>query len=101
MPRTLWLLLISIMFSRHANSSSGAAWIGHAAQVPSTTAKSPDFEFYRSRVEPIFLKSREGLGPGGPCFVCHTKVTSRFRLQPVSPGATSWSEEEYSTSWAE
>lgn len=82
MPRALWLLLISVMFFRHAT------------QAPTTTAKSLDYESYRSRVEPIFLKPREGLGPGGPCFVCHTKVTSRFRLQPLSPGATSWSEEE-------
>ena len=52
-----------------------------------------DFQTYRTRVEPVFLKVREANGPGGSCFGCHTKVVSRFRLQPVSPTAT-WTEEQ-------
>ena len=52
-----------------------------------------DFEAYRTRVEPIFLKARAANGPGGSCFGCHTTVVSRFRLQPVSPAA-SWTEQQ-------
>ena len=52
-----------------------------------------NFEAYRTRVEPIFLKARAANGPGGSCFGCHTTVVSRFKLQPVSPAAT-WTEEQ-------
>jgi hypothetical protein len=53
-----------------------------------------DFDFYRTRVEPIFLKMRAPTGPGGSCFICHSKVISRFRLEPVSPLTLSWSGEQ-------
>jgi hypothetical protein len=51
-----------------------------------------DFQIYRTRVEPLFAKPRGPLN--GPCFVCHTRVTSRLRLQPLSPGAASWTEDQ-------
>jgi hypothetical protein len=54
-------------------------------------AQSLDFQVYRSRVEPIFLKIREANGPGGACFMCHTHVNTRFRLEPVG-ASLSWTE---------
>jgi hypothetical protein len=72
-----------------------AAWIATAAAMiapAATSAQSPDLQTYRTQVEPVFLKARGPLN--GPCFVCHTKVTSRLRLQPLSPGATSWTEDQ-------
>jgi len=65
-----------------------------ATQARSADAQSLDFQFYRMRVEPIFLKLRDVNGPGGTCFMCHTHVNTRFRLQPVSPGTLSWSEDQ-------
>jgi hypothetical protein len=63
--------------------------------APSIVGQTLDFQVYRSRVEPIFLKLREGNGPGGACFMCHTHVNTRLRLQPVSAGNTpSWTEEQ-------
>jgi hypothetical protein len=50
-----------------------------------------DFGVYRAQVEPVFLKPRSVLN--GPCFVCHTKITSRLRLQPLPPGGA-WTEEQ-------
>ncbi len=50
-----------------------------------------DFEFFRTRIEPIFLKKREG---HARCVVCHTRATTPFRLQALSPGSTSWNDEE-------
>src|SRR5687768_11673377 len=71
----------------------GALFAGVAldAQTPATSL---DFEVYRTRVEPIFLKPRDAFGPGGTCFVCHTKVTSRLRLQPLAPGTTAWTDQQ-------
>ncbi len=54
-------------------------------------AQSLDFETYRARVEPLFLKKRPG---HARCVVCHEANNSAFRLQPLAPGATSWTEEQ-------
>jgi len=50
-----------------------------------------DYDFYKSRVEPIFLKKRPG---HGRCYVCHAESNNAFRLQKLSPGSKSWSEEQ-------
>jgi YVTN family beta-propeller protein len=63
-----------------------------ASPAALTTAQALDFQFYRTRVERIFLKPREG--NSFACVGCHTTVASRLRLQPLAPGATSWSEEQ-------
>ncbi len=63
-------------------------------QVAPAAAQSLDFQFYRTQVEPIFLKTRPNNGPGGSCFLCHTKVVSRLRLQPVSGDTPAWTEEQ-------
>jgi hypothetical protein len=54
-------------------------------------AQSLDFEFFRTRVEPIFLKKRP---EHARCYVCHSEGNNAFRLQKLSPGATSWNEQQ-------
>jgi hypothetical protein len=54
-------------------------------------AESLDFATYRAKVEPIFLKKREG---HARCVVCHSGGGNAFRLQPLAPGATAWTEEQ-------
>jgi hypothetical protein len=49
-----------------------------------------DYDVFKSRVEPIFVAKRAG---HARCVACHTTGTP-FRLQPLAPGATSWTEEE-------
>jgi hypothetical protein len=46
-----------------------------------------DFEAYRSRVEPIFLKKRTG---HAKCISCHSGNHSALVLQPLADGATSY-----------
>ena len=53
--------------------------------------QSLDFATYKSKVEPIFLKKREG---HARCVVCHAGANNTFRLQPLAPGATAWTEEQ-------
>jgi hypothetical protein len=57
---------------------------------PGRATRSLDFEFYKTRVEPIFLKKRPG---HARCYVCHS-ARSPFRLEKLSPGNTSWTEEQ-------
>jgi YVTN family beta-propeller protein len=91
------------MSALHAGAKDPAALCSRAnpgpAQEPhsepSTAGAQPqaplDFEEYRSRVEPVFLKKREG---GVRCYDCHSTLTTRLRLQPFLPGDSSWTEEQ-------
>ena len=67
--------------------------IALALSVPAA-AQSLDFQAYRATVEPIFLKMRPAIGPGGPCFSCHTHLNTRFRLEPLASETLAWSEEQ-------
>jgi hypothetical protein len=49
-----------------------------------------DFEYFRTRVQPIFLARRDG---NTRCVSCHSRGTP-MRLQELSPGATTWNEEQ-------
>jgi hypothetical protein len=69
-----------------------------AQEAPASTAEhAVDFEFFKTRVEPIFLKKRPG---HSRCYACHVAgegrvgARSAFRLQRLSPGNTFWTEEQ-------
>jgi hypothetical protein len=51
----------------------------------------PDFAFYRSKVEPIFLTKKDGFTR---CVVCHAEANNHFNLQKLTPGAAAWTEEQ-------
>jgi hypothetical protein len=54
--------------------------------------KSPlDYQYYKDKVEPIFLKKR---GEHARCYACHSQNESFFHLQRLSPGSTTWTEEQ-------
>jgi hypothetical protein len=50
-----------------------------------------DYDFYKSRVEPIFMKKRPS---HGRCYVCHAESNNAFRLEKLSPGQKAWSDEQ-------
>ena len=60
-------------------------------------AQSLDFDIYRSRVEPIFMKKREG---HARCVSCHSASNNGFRLQPLAEGASGWTEEQSKQNFA-
>lgn len=49
----------------------------------------PAFEFFKTRVEPIFIKKR---GDHARCYACHSQNNSAFHLQRLLPGRMSWTE---------
>jgi len=59
--------------------------------APLAPAQALDFEFFRTRVEPILLKRRGDLAR---CYSCHEGANNGLSLQSLSPGATSWNEEQ-------
>jgi YVTN family beta-propeller protein len=60
-----------------------------AAQAPAS-APTLDYEFFKARVEPIFLAERPG---HARCIACHGSGTP-LRLQPLAADRTTWTEEE-------
>jgi hypothetical protein len=68
------------------------AWVKTGSAAQTSAAASLDFGYYRKNIEPIFLKDRAANeGTGNACFSCHTRMASRFKLQPLN-GATAWTE---------
>ena len=62
---------------------------GAVAQTPSSKP-ALDFEFFQTRVQPIFLAERPG---HARCIACHGSGTP-MRLQPLAAGRTAWTDEE-------
>jgi hypothetical protein len=62
------------------------------AQTPTASgvASTLDFQFFKTRVQPIFLAKRPG---NARCYVCHS-IGTPFRLERLSSGATTWNDEQ-------
>ncbi len=60
--------------------------------IAGAQAQSLDYEYFKTSVEPIFLKKRPG---HARCYVCHAdRSNNAFRLEKLSPGSKFWSEEQ-------
>ncbi len=72
-----------------------AAWVKAAAPAAGgspATARTLDYEYYRTKVQPLFMVKREGLVR---CTQCHTRGTgSGFTLAPFAEGTTTWTDEQ-------
>src|SRR5437868_5180535 len=55
------------------------------------TKPSLDYQAYRTRIEPIFLKKRQD---GVRCYDCHSVVSTRLRLEPLSAGSSLWTDDQ-------
>ncbi len=80
----VWISCLAIAFCSLARLAS-------TAQQPASTAPprpALDLDFFRSKVQPIFIAKREG---HARCISCHAAATG-MRLQPLPAGSTTWSE---------
>lgn len=59
--------------------------------APLAMAQSLDFETYRTKVEPIFLKKRP---THARCVVCHGGTGGNSFIAPLAEGQTSYTEEQ-------
>lgn len=68
------------------------------AQSASSPAAPPqstlDFSLYRTQVEPILMKDRDGPTGRASCAACHSTVATRLRLQALEPGASALTPEQ-------
>jgi hypothetical protein len=65
-----------------------AASYAMAGQQPKPTL---DFEFFKVRVEPIFLQKRSG---HTRCYVCHAESNNALRLEKLPSGQSAWTREQ-------
>jgi hypothetical protein len=56
-----------------------------------TGAAALDYEYFKAKVQPIFLAKRPG---HAPCVMCHAEANNMLRLQKLPRGQTTWSEED-------
>lgn len=61
------------------------------AASASIAQESLDYEFFKTRVEPIFLKKRPS---HVRCYVCHSENNNAFHLEKLTPGSAFWTEEQ-------
>jgi hypothetical protein len=62
-----------------------------SSSITAATAPKLDYEFFKSRVEPVFLTKR---ADHARCYVCHVESNNAFHLERLAPGAQAWSEEQ-------
>ena len=55
----------------------------------SRAAPTLDYDFFKARVEPVFLEKRAG---HTRCVVCHAESNNAFRLERLEPGVSAWSD---------
>lgn len=69
-----------------------AATSGQSHETASASSKDIfDFDSFKSKVEPIFLKERPG---HARCYACHSDANRLFHLERLSEGAKGWTEEQ-------
>jgi hypothetical protein len=73
----------------------GAAVLAGLAVFDTITVAQPapklDYEFFKDRVEPVFLTKRPD---HARCYVCHVESNNAFHLERLSPDAPVWTEEQ-------
>ena len=68
-----------------------AEWQGEgSAPASSAASEKLNFEFFKSKVQPIFLAKRPG---HARCVSCHATNNTALHLEPLPPGSAKWDEE--------
>ncbi len=88
MKRASCYALVAACLSLAAAGSLTPAWSQPAS---STASPKLDYEFFKAKVQPVFLAKRSG---HARCVVCHTFNNAPFKVVRLSPGSTTWTEEQ-------
>jgi len=78
------------MFVRIAVTAAAAAALA-SASLASHAAGTLDYEFFKAKVQPIFLTKRPG---HAPCVVCHAGANNVLSLERLPEGQAAWTEEQ-------
>jgi hypothetical protein len=78
------------MISTRSGAAMTAALV-LAAVSASAAQPALDYDFFKARVEPIFLKKRPD---HARCYACHSESNNAFHLEKLAPGNKFWTEEQ-------
>jgi len=68
-----------------------AALVVSNAITAAQTAPKLNYEYFKSRVEPVFLTKRPD---HARCYVCHVESNNAFHLERLAPEAHAWTDEQ-------
>jgi len=80
---------------KHSQNSVKSSWSTDSGQTRETASAASkevfDFDFFKLKVEAIFLKERPG---HARCYACHSDPNRVFHLERLAEGAKEWTEEQ-------
>jgi hypothetical protein len=79
------------MFNRFSIVMAGALVLAAASVSGADPKPALNFEFFKDRVEPIFLQKRSG---HTRCYVCHAESNNALRLEKLKDGEAQWTFEQ-------
>jgi hypothetical protein len=62
-----------------------------AASFASQAAGAPDYDYFKAKVQPIFLTKRPG---HARCVMCHAEANNALKLEKLADGQATWNEEQ-------
>ena len=68
-----------------------SAFVLATASFVSKAAGTPDYDYFKAKVQPIFLQKRAG---HARCVMCHAEANNAFRLEKLPAGQEVWTEEQ-------
>jgi hypothetical protein len=71
--------------------AAGILMFAAAATSMANPKPTLDFDFFKVRVEPIFLQKRPG---HTRCYVCHAESNNALHLEKLLPGQSTWTREQ-------
>ena len=72
-------------------TAAAAALVSAAACYVAHAAATPDYDYFKAKVQPIFLTKRAG---HAPCVMCHAEANNMLRLEKLPDGQSTWTEEQ-------
>src|SRR5258708_2550064 len=78
-------------FATLTATAAAAALLVLAAPYGSRAETKLDYDYFKAKVQPIFLTKRPD---HARCVMCHAGANNMLRLQELSRGATAWNEEQ-------
>ena len=81
------------MAARHTATIVLASVLVAAAAPDMTSRAAPalDYDFFKTRVQSVFLEKRP---THTRCYICHAESNNGFRLERIAPGESFWTEEQ-------
>ena len=79
------------MLGRLLSAAAGVLVLAAGASAVADPKPALDFDFFKVKVEPIFLQKRSG---HTRCYVCHAESNNALRLEKLPPGQNAWTREQ-------